>query len=199
MKKLTIAFLALCFIPTISHAALIDIDTTYDLNSGLSSFTNLDNGPVSIADGDNVDLTVDFSNDLALTIEDGGEVLRGWLYAADNLSSFSLDNIVFELLGFSGTNGAQSVFNLGSQNGGAAHLGPNLDNFLSAGQSATFTGYRVTYDVLSIAQSPHDYGQLWFLASGNNLSVGPAPKVPEPSALALLGLGLLGFRLSRKK
>ena len=69
-------------------------------------------------------------------------------------------------------------------------------DFLAAGQSATFTGYEVTYDVQSIAQSPHGYADLWFIAGSDQLSVGPAPRVPEPASLALLGSGLLGIGLA---
>ncbi len=203
MKLIKTLVAAFALAPLLSNAAVIDIDTTFNLssNSLISSIVALDDGPVSIANGDQVDLTVTFTNNQALTMSNGNESLYGWLYAADNNSSFSINNTVFEFLGFSSVGGAQSTYNVGPQNSGQAHLGPNLANFLNPGQSITFTGYRVTYDVVSIAQSPHDYGSLWFGARGDDVSFGPAAPAPVPAPsmffLGFLGLGILSLRRLR--
>lgn len=199
MNRLPGAWIAALFLSIgAAHAVPVTINTTYDLNDGFSSFPPLDGAPVSIANGDHVDLTVAFTGNLALTIADGNEGFRGWLFAGDNLSSFTINNSSIEFLGFSETGGAASFYALGTQSTGAAHLGPAMSSFLTPGQSVTFTGYRVMYDVQSIAQSPHVYEKLWFSVSGTNLNVGPAP-IPAPASLALLGLGLAGLGLARRR
>lgn len=174
------------------------INTSYDLNQGLNGVASLDDGVVNIANGDHVDLTVNFLDNKALNIKDGGEYFMGWLYAGDNNSSFTIENVVFELLGFVGVGGAQSSYNLGTVSGGAAHLGAALNNFLGFGQEVTFSGFRVNYDVVSIAQSPHAYESLWFL-TGANVGIVDAIPVPEPGMLLLMLSGIFALSLKRAR
>jgi len=179
------------------HAVPVIINTTYDLTNGFNRIWALDDGPVTIANGDSVDLTVSFSGGLALTIGDGNEIFRGWLAAGGNESKFIIDNAIIEFLGFSGTGGAAPLNLLGTQDGRFAHLGPFVSSFLSAGQTATFTGYKVTYDVREIETSPQDYSKLWFLVGGDDLSIGPA-LVSAPASLALVCLGFVGLGLLKR-
>ncbi|SFE27316.1 PEP-CTERM sorting domain-containing protein [Nitrosomonas sp. Nm166] len=183
-----VAGLSLLFATQASSSAVI-INTTYDLiREGLNATEPFNNGTATIANGDHVELNVSFANNASLTMGDGNEVFRGWLSAGDNDSSFTINNATIEFTGFSGTGGASSLYHLGTQSHGLAHLGPQLIDFLTTDQSVTFTGYKVTYDVQSIAKSPHDYGELWFFASGRNLSISP---IPEPSSAILLLVGLM--------
>lgn len=181
-------------------ASALVINTSYDLDQGLHAIAALDDGSVNIANGDHVDLTVNFLDNKALNIKAGGEYFMGWLYAGDNNSSFTIDNVVFELLGFVGVGGAQSIYNLGTVLGGQAHLGASLNSFLGFGQEVTFSGFRVSYDVVSIAQSPHAYDSLWFL-TGSNAGVGivDAVPVPEPGMLWLMLCGIFALSLKRAR
>lgn len=201
MKKIScpLAIVGLFIVGTLNvQASAVIINTTYDLNNGFGGITPLDNGQVTIASNDHVELNVTFTSGRMLTIGDGAEWFSGWLASTDNNSSFTIDNASIEFTGFSGTGGASSLYNLGSVSSGVAHIGPYLSDFLSFGQSVSFTGYKVTYDVLSIAQDPHDYGSLWFIAEGDNRSISPIPE-PETYAMLLAGLGLLGFMARRRK
>lgn len=179
------------------HAVPVVINTTYDLTKGFTKIWPLDNGPVMIANADSVELTVSFSDGLALTMGDGNEIFRGWLASSDNNSAFTIDHAIIEFLGFSGTGGATPLHLLGTQSAGQAHLGPQMGSFLSAGQTATFSGYKVSYDVRDIAVSPHEYARLWFSVVGNDLSIGPA-LVSAPASLALMCLGFVGLGLSKR-
>lgn len=197
-RKLRLALACgLVFGSTAADSALVSINTTHDPLGG--QVAALDNGVVSIANGDHVELSVTFRNGLALTIGDGAEFFGGWLSANDNNSSFTINNASIEFLGFSQSGGAASLYSIGTHSSGLAHLGPLLNDFLTAGQSVTFSGYRAIYDVQSIAQSPHDYSDVWVNRGGTNVNVGPAAVVPEPASLALFGIGLAGLAFSRRK
>jgi len=183
----------------VAQAAQVNANATVDLNSGLFQFQALSGGPVSIANGDSVSFAVDFLGNQTLTINNGGELLRAWLYGEDNNSMFTINNAVISLLGFSGTGGALSTYSLGTQSSGAVHLGPELSDFLTSGQSVTFSGFQATYDVQSIAVSPHSYLGAWLFVDGTTQIGVMAQQVPEPSSIALLGLSLAGLTAARRR
>ncbi len=189
---------ALClFFATQANAVIID--TTYDLSNGLAGISMLDNGVVTIANNDHVELNVSFANNQALTIGDGGESFIGWLGVAGNTNTpYLINNATIEFLGFSGVGGASSLHNTGTKSDGKFHVGTEISDFLTAGQSVTFSGYRVTFDVVTVGNGLGIYDTLWFEAKGGNLAVS---SVPEPSTLVLLLLGLafVFFMQQRKK
>lgn len=191
LSKLTLA--ALLASSAIAHAANIEVNVTWDLNGpGMFSL----GGPVSIANGDHVTYNVDFAGNQALNFSGAGQSLYTWLASNDNSSSFTLNTISLDLVGFVGTGGASSSYSKPSESGGAAHLGPTWNNLLSAGQTASFSGFMVEFDVQSIAVSPHSYNSAWLMQSGGN--VGTAQDVPEPLPIALIGIGLAGIGFARR-
>lgn len=193
-KSILKAALAAALVSTsLAHAANVQVNMTWDLNG--SNFFLVDS-PVSIANGDHVTYNVDFAGNQALNFG-SGDSLRTWLSAQDNNSSFTLNNITLDLLGFVGTGGASSDYSMPTQSGGMAHLGPTWENLLSAGQTASFSGFEVMFDVQSIATSPHAYTTAWMIQSGGE--VGVVQNVPEPLSIALVGMGLAGIGFSRRK
>jgi hypothetical protein len=179
--------LGLASFPSKAHSESIEIRATWDLLQ--SGVVPLDTGTSVIANGDHVTYTVDFAQNEILTIADGAERLFTALDASDNSSAFTITNITLDLLGFSGTGGASSSYFMATQSSGVAHLGPEWLGFLSPGQTISFNGFEVQFDVQSIAVSPHGYSSTFLAYSGDSTSIA-VQQVPEPASLALLGTAL---------
>jgi hypothetical protein len=173
----------------VAQAAIVQVNATWDVTRS-SAYFGLD-APVSIATGDHVIYTVDFAGNQTLNFVDGSERLSTWLAAGDNNSSFTINNISLDLFGFSGTGGAASSYFKTTESSGMAHLGPYWSNFLTPGQTVSFSGFEVEFDVQKIAVSPHRYQNAWLSYAG--ASVGTIQPVPEPGSVALVLLGLLGL------
>jgi hypothetical protein len=201
MKRTKSTYLALVVLLSsmAANADLIDVSETIDI-SGHTSNTSIF-APITtrtINSGDSVDMTVNFQAGQALRIGDGDEFFTAWFDGVGGAGNFTIENIVVDFLGFTGTGGAASNLTLASQTSGSVHLGAFFQNFLSAGQAIQFTGYRARYDVTALDVDPNTYSNIWFINGSNDLSV-VAVSVPEPGTLALLGLGLAGMALARRR
>jgi len=196
MKLRLVTLLSLAAV-CVAQANPINIGVTLDLGAPFTPFTT----PVSIANGDHVVNTVDFLGNETLTLNSASQMVS-YLFANDNNSSFTINNIQLSFLGFSGTGGASSSYLFGTQSSGQAALSPSFSFFLTGGQSATFSGFQVSYDVQSIAVSPETYYASYLNVSNGVVGSGGGSSVPDSaSSLFLLGLGLSGltcFRGRRK-
>ena len=111
-----------------TRAGLITINETIDI-AGYTSDTFIFHtfpSPTQIGIGNSVDMTVNFANNLALQMGDGGEIFRAWLDNVGGSGSFTVQNIQLEFLGFQGTAGTSSTLNSASQSSGTVHLGPTF-------------------------------------------------------------------------
>lgn len=167
----------------------IVIDETINIAGYTAGETRLfDINPVSIAVGDSVDMTVRFAGGLSLHMGYGNEWFRAWLSGTDQASSFTIENIRVQFLGFSEEGGALDLLAKGIETSGIGHMGPQFPFFLSPGQAIEFTGYRATFDVTSLDVDPNTYRNVLFRQSGDDVFVipEPTPALLHVSALVVL-------------
>lgn len=198
MKKLAVLALSL-LAASLAQAGVVNVNLSYNLASlGNPDFSA--SSPVTIANGDTVTLNVTFANNKALTVYDSGssESVFLWLTGNDNNSIFTINNIDLQFQGFSSTGGAGSHYTKPTESSGQAHIGATFFDFLTAGQSVTFSGYSLSFTVGNIQKSPYTYNGVWIITGGRN-TVGDAQQLPEPATLALTGLALAGLGAVRSR
>jgi hypothetical protein len=216
VRVIVCSFLMLSTVEQVA-AGIIVVNETIDV-SGVTSGFHATRGPLTspvlVSPGDQVDNTVTFSGGKALRIEDqvpllGVESLWTWLRGATPNATYEIDNIQLQFIGFRGAAGTSSTITRAAETNGSDHLGPTFNDFLAPGQWIEFTGYRVTYDVLSLTQTSFPrastsvtYEDLQIYT--RNATPVDATVVPEPSTLAIFALGGLtlvvgGIRRRKQK
>ncbi|MGM9484428.1 hypothetical protein ACS5PN_24750 [Roseateles sp. NT4] len=202
-KNLALAVaLALGSLAGAAQAALVTTSRTWDLSNGQAGNNGpLNGGPVSVASGDHVVYTVDFTGNQVLTIADGHELLWTALEAGDNNSSYTIQNVHLDFLGATAVGGAATSLFKSIESGGMAHLGTAWQQFLNPGQSISFSSFQLSFDVLSIAVSPHGYARSLDYASGDHVSFS-VNTVPEGGSIGLVAAALAmltGVRRARQR
>ena len=189
---------ALVALSTLSaQAATVTLNVTTNIMGAISDDSELNKfeslgAPVAISVGDTVDLTVNFLPGQRLTMSSSGGLsfFTGWLYHdgnPPNSSAFSIANIDYSLTGLMGT--LAQPFSPDLQSSGVAHLGAGyFGSYIDAGESVSFTGYHVSYDVTALQEGTSSYTDAWVLFTADRVSV-----VPEPGTYALMALGLVGI------
>ena len=193
-----------------AQASTVTIDKTIDLNalSPGSSLTDIFE-PLSVAQtiqtGDSVHYIVNFANNeaLNLTATSSNAFFDFWLAHNTGSASFTINTINLTLNGLQ-TNGsfANGVV-AGSQSSGSAHIGPGIVLGLNTGQSISFTGFDLTYNVVNLT-SPELFTDAWLIPINATPTIttvavpGPIVGAGLPGAIIAFG-GLLGFLAYRRK
>ena len=174
-----------------------------DLQPGLSGFTAGQQGTppfsapfsVNVAEGDTLDLTLDFAGDQVLTINSMSFI---WLFSyADGNSDVTASGT----LSFLDTTGAPLwVSDVKVSTEGAAHLGQQFGPalFPTLPSSFTFGGMRYVGTVLDYVNpdvTVRTYDNPAFYFNSGSYTVGV---VPEPGAAVLMGLGLAAMAWRRR-
>ena len=191
---------------TINH--IVDLYGVAVQNSGSGDFVSkiYDFPPsVQIGSGDVVDMTINFASGQTMQMSDlgqgNGSLMTAWLSQDSfidpvNTSIFSIANASVDWLD-AGGNVIRTVY-VGSDSTGESHIGVEAPNFLNAGESLLFSGYRAHFEVVSLQNDPSHYSGPWLYLRADRLQI---TAVPEAStyAMMLAGLGLVGAMTRRRK
>ncbi|WP_338847222.1 hypothetical protein V8J88_00695 [Massilia sp. W12] len=154
--------------------------------------------------GDVVEMTYTFKPGQAINLRAGNSEQILWLGAEQdasrskpNTSNFTIANLSFDLLGLRGN--FQSPPAGAIHASGSSHIGSYFSgNFITPGQSVSFTGLRARFSVQELQDNAHYYNAPFFLLAslGGSVSV---QAVPEAHTYAMLLGGFAVLALLRRR
>ncbi len=184
------------------QAGVVNVDFELDPYNIPTFWQNTPEGPATAYQtGDTIVAEFAFGGSyITIADDDGSNWITPWLLA-ENSSTHTIGNASLAYRDLGG-NLIDLDFTLASDTSCCWHLGGyKWEDFLAAGASITLQSFVATFDVLSVQNEQLITGRYFSLSGVHVTDVGELDtvKMPVPSTLALVGIGLFGSAVASRR